>query len=109
MTTVTGPIAGPSAEVPALGAGPLKSDVKGRAVHEGREPFRARHARPEGFHEGMIDTTEPSLASVQFVGSRLALMEGKSGVRLRAVWPGRCGNRMLRSGKFAPWEGVAGG
>ena len=80
VATVTGAVAGPLSEVATPNAGALQSDVERRPVNEGREPFRARHARSECFSEGMIGKAKPPLAGIQFVGSRLTLMEGKAGV-----------------------------
>ena len=88
MTTIAGAVSSSFLEVPAFGAGALQSDVVGRTVHEGREPFGAFHTASESFPEGRIGNAEPPLPGVKFVGSRLALMEGETRVRLRSHGPG---------------------
>lgn len=108
VAAVARPITCPLAEVPAFGTGALQVDVVSRACQECREPLSTRYARPESLSEGRILNAELTLTSIQFVGSRLALMEYETGVGLRPVGAVGLGNELLQLGKVRPMGAARG-
>jgi len=104
VAAVTRAVAGAFPEVAAGAARALHIEVGWHPVHEGGETFSASYAASQGLTEGGVRMAYPALLSVQLVGARLAMVQGKSGIAGWAATRGLGSDGRLR--KTRPMGGV---
>lgn len=58
------------------------------AIQERAEAVGVTHPLPQGSPIGVVGAADATLVVVEFIGTRLALVQPEAGIRLRPVWPG---------------------
>ncbi|NOW45412.1 hypothetical protein FHW96_001567 [Novosphingobium sp. SG751A] len=113
MAGVAGSVTGAAAHALTGGARAVEIEIGGDARHEGGEAVGIADTLAQSVLIGVVGLAKETLAGVQLVGTRLALVQPETGVRLWAVRPRGFGNGWLLMVKVRPmppaggWTGEA--